>query len=86
MRCTSSDIERAGRMVEQARRPSSSKTYRRSCKDVTSDQQMLGLQMNVVVDRDAASRLGVSLSRRSTTRLYDAFGQRQVSIFIYTAL
>ena len=30
-------------------------------KDVTSDQQMRGLQANVVVDRDAASRLGVSL-------------------------
>ena len=51
-------------------------------RDVTSDQQMLGLQMNVVVDRDAASRLGVSLSAIDNT-LYDAFGQRQVST-IYT--
>jgi hydrophobe/amphiphile efflux-1 (HAE1) family protein len=51
-------------------------------KDVTSDQQMLGLQMNVVVDRDAASRLGVSLAAVDNT-LYDAFGQRQVST-IYT--
>ena len=51
-------------------------------KDVTSDQQMLGLQMNVVVDRDAAARLGVSLTAIDTT-LYDAFGQRQVST-IYT--
>jgi len=51
-------------------------------KDVTSDQQMLGLQMNVVVDRDTASRLGVSLSAIDNT-LYDAFGQRQVST-IYT--
>jgi hydrophobe/amphiphile efflux-1 (HAE1) family protein len=51
-------------------------------KDVTSDQQMLGLQMNVVVDRDTASRLGISLSAVDDT-LYDAFGQRQVST-IYT--
>ncbi len=50
--------------------------------DVTSDQQMLGLQMNVVVDRDAASRLGISLAAIDNT-LYDAFGQRQVSM-IYT--
>src|SRR5881396_1458523 len=51
-------------------------------RDVTSDQQMLGLQMNVVVDRDAASRLGVSLAAIDNT-LYDAFGPRQVST-IYT--
>src|SRR4029434_1843807 len=51
-------------------------------RDVTSDQQMLGLQMNVVVDRDVASRLGVSLAAIDNA-LYDAFGQRQVST-IYT--
>jgi hydrophobe/amphiphile efflux-1 (HAE1) family protein len=51
-------------------------------RDVTSDQQMLGLQMNVEVDRDQASRLRVSLSAIDNT-LYDAFGQRQVST-IYT--
>jgi multidrug efflux pump subunit AcrB len=43
---------------------------------------MRGLQMNVMVDRDAASRLGVSLAAIDNT-LYDAFGQRQVST-IYT--
>jgi HAE1 family hydrophobic/amphiphilic exporter-1 len=47
-------------------------------KDVNSDQQTRGLQANVVVDRDAASRLGVSVSNIDNT-LYDAFGQRQVS-------
>jgi len=47
-------------------------------KDVTSDQQSLGLQANVVVDRDAASRLGISPQVIDDT-LYDAFGQRQVS-------
>src|ERR1043166_1179083 len=39
---------------------------------------VLGRQMKVVVDRDAASRLGVSLASIDNT-LYDAFGQRQVS-------
>src|SRR6185295_11663391 len=51
-------------------------------RDVTSDQQTRGLQMNVVIDRDAASRMGVSLAGIDNT-LYDAFGQRQVST-IYT--
>lgn len=47
-------------------------------KDVTSDQQTRGLQANVVIDRDAAARLGVSPALIDNT-LYDAFGQRQVS-------
>ena len=47
-------------------------------KDVSSDQQTRGLQTMVVVDRDAASRLGVSPIAIDNT-LYDAFGQRQVS-------
>jgi len=47
-------------------------------KDVTSDQQNAGLQKSVVIDRDAASRLGVSPDAIDNT-LYDAFGQRQVS-------
>jgi hydrophobe/amphiphile efflux-1 (HAE1) family protein len=48
-------------------------------KDVNTDQQTSGLQTNVVVDRDAASRLGVSALDVDNT-LYDAFGQRQVSV------
>jgi multidrug efflux pump subunit AcrB len=47
-------------------------------KDVNSDQQTRGLQANVVIDRDAAARLGVSPTAIDNT-LYDAFGQRQVS-------
>ena len=47
-------------------------------KDVTSDQLTRGLQSNVVVDRDAAARLGISPEAVDNT-LYDAFGQRQVS-------
>ena len=46
--------------------------------DVNLDQQTGGLQANVVVDRDAAARLGVSPAVIDNT-LYDAFGQRQVS-------
>jgi hydrophobe/amphiphile efflux-1 (HAE1) family protein len=47
-------------------------------KDVSSDQQTSGLQANVVIDRDAAARLGVSPDAIDNT-LYDAFGQRQVA-------
>ncbi|MBV8393833.1 MAG: efflux RND transporter permease subunit, partial [Alphaproteobacteria bacterium] len=52
--------------------------------DVDSDQQQHGLQVNVTIDRDAASRYGVNTAAISAT-LYDAFGQRQVST-IYNAL
>jgi len=52
--------------------------------DVNSDQQNRGLQANLVVDRDAASRLGISPQAIDDT-LYNAFGQRQVST-IYTPL
>ncbi len=47
-------------------------------RDVNSDQQTRGLQTTVVIDRDAAARLGVSPIAIDNT-LYDAFGQRQVS-------
>ncbi|BAQ74910.1 multidrug RND efflux transporter permease MdtB [Pseudomonas sp. Os17] len=50
--------------------------------DVTSDLQDKGLQVYLVIDRDAASRVGVSVSN-ITDALYDAFGQRQIST-IYT--
>ena len=47
-------------------------------RDVSSDQQTRGLKSSVIVDRDAASRLGLSPVAIDNT-LYDAFGQRQVS-------
>ncbi|HXX75746.1 MAG TPA: multidrug efflux RND transporter permease subunit [Nitrospiraceae bacterium] len=50
--------------------------------DVNSDQQDKGLQSLVVFDRSTASRLGLSPQLIDDT-LYDAFGQRQVSI-LYT--
>ncbi len=52
--------------------------------DVSTDQQDKGLQTSLVIDRDAASRLGVSVSTIDTT-LNDAFGQRQVGV-IYNPL
>jgi multidrug efflux pump len=51
--------------------------------DVNSDQQDKGLESNVVIDRDLAARLGITVSQIDNT-LYDAFGQRQVST-IYVA-
>jgi len=52
--------------------------------DVNTDQQDKGLQTTLVIDRDAAARLGLSLLNIDTT-LNDAFGQRQVST-IYNPL
>jgi multidrug efflux pump len=46
--------------------------------DVSSDQQNSGLSSNVVIDRDTASRLGLT-AQAVDSALYDAFGQRQVS-------
>ena len=53
-------------------------------RDVNSDQQNQGLAANLLIDRDAASRLGVSVAAIDSV-LYDAFGQREVST-MYTAL
>jgi hydrophobe/amphiphile efflux-1 (HAE1) family protein len=53
-------------------------------RDVSSDQQNKGLAANLMIDRDSASRLGISVAMIDQV-LYDAFGQRQVST-MYTAL
>jgi len=47
-------------------------------RDANSDQQAHGLETQLVVDRDSASRLGVPMANVDNT-LNDAFGQRQVS-------
>jgi multidrug efflux pump len=52
--------------------------------DVNSDQQNAGYETYVTIDRDSASRLGLNATQIDNT-LYDAFGQRQVSV-IYNAL
>src|SRR5207253_8817688 len=46
-------------------------------RDVASDQQNGGLQASLVIDRDTASRLGITPQLIDDT-LYDAFRQRQV--------
>ena len=51
-------------------------------KDVSSDWQDQGLEAYVNVDRDSASRLGISMSDIDNA-LYNAFGQRLIST-IYT--
>ena len=62
----------APRLMEQMRRIP-------ELRDVNSDQQLKGLQATVAIDRDTAYRLGVSMQAIDDT-LYDAFGQRQVSV------
>jgi multidrug efflux pump len=52
--------------------------------DVSSDQQQKGLETYLDIDRDTTARLGISPLQIDNT-LYDAFGQRQVSV-IYSAI
>ena len=52
--------------------------------DLNSDQQSRGLAADLAIDRPTASRLGIT-PQRIDEALYDAFGQRQVSI-TYTPL
>jgi multidrug efflux pump len=47
-------------------------------RDVASDQQELGLRVQLVYDRDTASRLGITPAFIGQT-LYDSYGQRQIS-------
>lgn len=52
--------------------------------DVNTDQQNKGVQTSLIIDRDAAARLGLT-QRLIDTTLNDLFGQRQVST-IYNPL
>ncbi len=52
-------------------------------KDVNSDQQISGLEENVVIDRDTAARLGITPQQIDAV-LYDAFGQEQISTIYQT--
>ena len=70
-------LEWAPRVAEQMRQLP-------QLRDIASDQQTNGLQASLAIDRDTASRLGIS-PRAIDNTLYDAFGQRQVST-IYTQL
>ena len=51
--------------------------------DLATDQQVAAAHVAIVIDRDAASRVGISPSLIDQT-LYDAFGQRQIAN-IYTS-
>ena len=53
-------------------------------RDASTDQQENGLEARLVVDRDTASRLGLTMQDVDNV-LYDAFGQREVST-MYTGL
>jgi multidrug efflux pump len=53
-------------------------------RDVASDQLNRGLQAHLVIDRPSAARFGITPQMIDDT-LYDAFGQRQISI-IFTQL
>ena len=49
-------------------------------KDLNSDQQTNGLQLNIDIDRDTAARFGITAAAVDNT-LYDSFGQRQIATF-----
>ncbi len=51
--------------------------------DVNNDREQGGLQLNAVIDRNAASRLGVKISDIDTA-LNNAFAQRQISTIYST--
>ncbi len=53
-------------------------------RDVATDQQTGGLAQRLVIDRQTASRMGISPQMIDET-LYDSFGQRQIST-LYTQL
>ncbi len=63
--------EWAGRLIDKLRTVP-------ALRDVASDQQNSGLQSRLVIDRQTASRLGITPQMIDNT-LYDAFGQRQIS-------
>ncbi|MET0497739.1 MAG: efflux RND transporter permease subunit [Steroidobacteraceae bacterium] len=52
--------------------------------DVDIDQQQGGAEVNIVIDRDEAARLGIP-TQAVDAALYDAFGQRQIAT-IYSGL
>ena len=52
--------------------------------DLTSDQQSAAPQLTLAINRDTASRLGITAAQIDSV-LYDAFGQRPISQ-LYTSL
>ena len=50
----------------------------KAIRDLATDQQMAGTTATLTIDRDAASRFGITPQQIDDT-LYDAFGQRQIT-------
>ncbi len=50
----------------------------KALRDLATDQQMAGTTATLTIDRDAASRFGITPQQIDDT-LYDAFGQRQIT-------
>jgi multidrug efflux pump len=71
-------------LYEWAQKLNDALIVRGKLKDVASDQKIKSLESNLVIDRDAASRFGLTAAMIDNT-LYDAFGQRQVST-IFSAI
>jgi multidrug efflux pump len=68
----------AGELAEWVPRFVSRLQSQPELRDVATDQQVQGLRAHLVIDRETASRLGITPQMVDDT-LYDAFGQRQIS-------
>ena len=75
------DLDRLNRLAPQMVEAMRS---RPELRDISSDQLDQGLRVMLTIDRDTASRLGIT-PQQIDDALYDAFGQRQVST-IFTEL
>ncbi len=71
-------------LYEWAQKLTDALIQRGRLKDVISDQKIKALETDLVVDRDAAARFGLNAAMIDNT-IYDAFGQRQVSV-IFAAI
>ena len=71
-------------LYEWAQKLTDALIQRGRLKDVVSDQKIKALETDLVVDRDAAARFGLNAAMIDNT-IYDAFGQRQVSV-IFAAI
>jgi multidrug efflux pump len=76
--------DKTAELYEWAEKLTDNLIRRGRLKDVTSDQKIKSLESDLVIDRDAASRYGLTAAMIDNT-LYDAFGQRQVST-IFSAI
>ena len=75
--------EDTGELYEWAPRVADALKHLPLLTDVNFDQRQGGPEANLIIDRASAARLGLTIGQIDNT-LYDAFGQRQVSV-IYKA-